>query len=94
MLVNHNTIIFILMYQNYCQCNTDLIFMFIENTLTDLRASSPQCGLSSPAHSNLTPESCRSLLLSSNSFRLEGLDLKVEAKDVQQFSVSPHLSSL
>ena len=47
---------------------------------TDLRVSSVQCGLLSPAESSLTPESCRSLLLRSSSLRPEEMELRTEAR--------------
>ena len=45
---------------------------------TDLRDSSLQFGLSSPADSSFTPESCSMLWLRSSSLRWEGLDLSAE----------------
>jgi hypothetical protein len=53
---------------------------------TDLRVSSVQCGLPSPAESSFTPESCRLLILRSSSFRLEDLELRTETRDSQDLS--------
>jgi len=53
---------------------------------TDLRVSSVQCGLPSPAESSFTPESCRSLVLRSSSLRLEELELRTEARASQLLS--------
>lgn len=50
---------------------------------SDLRVSSVQCGLSSPADSRFSPASCRSLLLRSRSFRLEDWRLRTEDKALQ-----------
>ena len=50
---------------------------------TDLRVSSVQCGLPSPAESSFTPESSRSLILRSSSLRLEELELRTEARASQ-----------
>ena len=52
----------------------------------DLRVSSVQCGLPSPAESSFTPESCRSLVLRSSSLRLEELALRTEARASQHLS--------
>ncbi|KAF7641652.1 hypothetical protein LDENG_00275430 [Lucifuga dentata] len=49
----------------------------------DLRAFSPHCGLSSPAESSFSPESCRSLLLRSRSLRLEDWQLRTELRASQ-----------
>ena len=54
--------------------------------ITDLRVSSVQCGLPSPAESSFTPESCRSLVLRSSSFRREELELRTEARASQHLS--------
>ena len=54
--------------------------------ITDLRVSSVQCGLPSPAESSFTPESCRSLVLRSSFFRLEELELRTEARASQHSS--------
>ena len=53
---------------------------------TDLRVSSLQCGLPSPAESSFTPESCRSLELTSSSLRLQELELRTEARASQHLS--------
>ena len=53
---------------------------------TDLRVSSVQCGLPSPAESSFTPESCRSLVLRSSSLRLEELELRTETRASQHLS--------
>ena len=53
---------------------------------TDLRVSSLQCGLLSPAESSFIPESCRSLALRSSSLRLEETELRTEARASQDFS--------
>ena len=53
---------------------------------TDLRVSSVQCGLPSPAESSFTPESCRSLVLRSSSLRLQELELRTEARASQHLS--------
>ena len=50
---------------------------------TDMRVSSVQCGLPSPAESSFTPESCRRLVLRSSSLRLEELELRTEARALQ-----------
>ena len=49
----------------------------------DLRVSSSQCGLFSPDDSSFTPESCRSLLLRSNSLKLENWELRTEDRASQ-----------
>ena len=56
------------------------------NPNPDLRVSSVQCGLPSPAESSFTPESCRSLVFRSSSFRLEELELRTEARASQHLS--------
>ena len=52
----------------------------------DLRRSSLQCGLFSPAESSSTPESCRSLWLRSSSVRLEDWELRTEDRTSQLLS--------
>ena len=52
----------------------------------DLRVSSVQCGLSSPADSSFTPEPCRLLLLMSSSLRLEDWELRTEDRAAQLLS--------
>ena len=61
---------------------------------TDLRVSSVQCGLPSPAESSFTPESCRLLELRSSSLRLEELELRTEARASQHLSDRPQPMSL
>ena len=53
---------------------------------SDLRVSSSQCGLSSPADSFFTPESFRSLSLRSSSLRLEDWELRTEDRAAQLLS--------
>ena len=53
---------------------------------TDLRVSSVQYGLPSPAERSFTPESCRSLVLRSRSLRLEEFELRTEARASQHLS--------
>ena len=48
--------------------------VIFKRLITDLRVSSVQCGLSGPAESSSTPESCPSLVLRSSSVRLEELE--------------------
>lgn len=50
---------------------------------TDLRVSSLHCRLASPAERSLTPESSRSLLLRSNSLRLDDCELTTEDRASQ-----------
>lgn len=57
-----------------------------ENPWTDLRISSLQFGLSSPAQSSFTPESCRLFPLRSSSVRCEGLDFRAEVTTSQWVS--------
>ena len=53
--------------------------------LTDLRVSSLQCLLASPAESRSTPLSCRSLLLRSISLKLK-LELRTDDNSLQHLS--------
>lgn len=53
----------------------------------DLRVSSMQCGLSSPADKDVAPESCTSLLPRSRCLRLEDSELRTAEIPVQLFSV-------
>ena len=60
----------------------------------DLRFSSLQCGLFSPADYSFTPESCRSLLLRSRCLRPEDCELRTEERAPQILSDSLHPLSL
>ena len=64
-----------------------ILNLVVNHTLskTNLRVSSVQCGLPSPAESSFTPESCRSLVLRSSSLR-QVLELKTEARASQHSS--------
>ncbi len=59
-----------------------------EKEILYLRVSSLQCGLSSPAESSFTPESCSLFRLKSRSFRWDGLDFRAEARERQLSSVN------
>lgn len=61
---------------------------------TDLRTSSLQFGLFSPAQSCSIPESCSSLWLRFSSLRLEGSNSRAEATTSQWLSVRKLLESL
>lgn len=56
-------------------------------TWSDLRISSLQCWFATPTHRSFTPESCRSLLLRSNSLRQEDWELTTEDRSSQLVSV-------
>ena len=56
------------------------------STWSDLRISSLHCGFSSPTDRCFTPESCRLLLVSSSSLRLEDWELRTDARLSQLFS--------
>lgn len=61
--------------------------MIVEKGLnSDLTSSSPHCGLCSPTDKSFTPESCRSLLLRSSSFRLEDWELRIKDRGSQVLS--------
>ena len=62
--------------------------------VSDLRVSSRQFGLSSPAERSFTPESCRLFLLRSSSLRWEGLDFRAETREAQLISDNLQLSNL
>ena len=76
--------------QEICSMSPDVelvVQLFEILSETDLRVSSVQCGLPSPAESSFTPESCRKLVLRSSSLRLEEWELRTEARASQHLSV-------
>lgn len=60
----------------------------------DLRVSTAQSGLSSPADRSFSPESCRSLLLRSSCLRLENWELRNKDSTSQVLSDRLHTFSL